>query len=91
MEKMSGIYIELSFLDVTLNFGQSVIVFAVFGVDTKDLILPLLKYWRKLWHKENALTLPTWDELNPETKHICNQFVTHHLHKCKRDIAEEKR
>lgn len=91
MEQMSGIYIELSFLDVTLNFGQSIMVFAVFGTNTKDIVLPLLKYWRKMWYGANTLILPSWDELSTETKHICDQFVTHHLQKCKDDIAQDKR
>lgn len=91
MEQMSGIYIELSFLDATLNFGQSIIVFAVFGTNTKEIVLPLLKYWRKMWYGANTLVLPSWDELSVETKHICDQFVTHHLQKCKDDIAQDKR
>ncbi|KAI4454822.1 dep domain protein [Holotrichia oblita] len=91
MEQMSGIYIELSFLDATLNFGQSIIIFAVFGTNTKEIVLPLLKYWRKMWYGANTLVLPSWDELSVETKHICDQFVTHHLQKCKDDIAQDKR
>jgi len=33
MEQLTGIYAELAFLDVTLNFGQSLIAFAIFGLD----------------------------------------------------------
>lgn len=33
MEQLTGIYAELTFLDVALNFGQSLIAFAVFGLD----------------------------------------------------------
>lgn len=33
MEQLTGIYAELAFLDVALNFGQSLIAFAVFGLD----------------------------------------------------------
>ncbi|GJQ85405.1 hypothetical protein Trydic_g10179 [Trypoxylus dichotomus] len=91
MEQMSGIYIELSFLDATLNFGQSIMVFAVFGTNTKEIVLPFLRYWRKLWYGANTLMLPSWDELSSETKHICDQFITHHLQKCKDDIAQDKR
>ncbi|CAH1115315.1 unnamed protein product [Psylliodes chrysocephalus] len=91
MEQMSGIYIELSFLDATLNFGQSIIVFAIFGLNTKEIVLPLLKYWRKLWYGANTLTLPSWHELSAETKHICDQFVTHHLQSCRLAIATDKR
>lgn len=91
MEQMSGIYIELSFLDATLNFGQSIIVFAVFGLDSKEIVLPILNRWRKLWYGANTLSLPTWHELSPETKLICEQFVTHHLEVCKNAISTDKR
>lgn len=91
MEKTSGIYIELSFLDATLNFGQSIIVFAVFGLDSKEILLPILRYWRKFIYGANTLNLPTWHELSPETRHICEQFVTHHIKSCKQAIATEKR
>ncbi|KAJ8956227.1 hypothetical protein NQ318_014958 [Aromia moschata] len=91
IERMSGIYVELSFLDATLNFGQSIIVFAIFGLNAKEIALPLLKYWRKLWCGANTLILPAWHELSPETKHICDQFVTHHLQNCGAAIAADKR
>lgn len=91
MEQMSGIYVELSFLDATLNFGQSLIVFAIFGTNTKEISLPILSCWRKLWYGANKLNLPTWHELSFETKHICDQFTTHHLNKCKEEIAQDKR
>lgn len=34
MEQLSGIYTELAFLDVALVFGQSLMVFAIFGLDS---------------------------------------------------------
>ncbi|KAF5272061.1 hypothetical protein FQR65_LT05043 [Abscondita terminalis] len=91
MEKMSGIYIELSFLDASLNFGQSIIVFAIFGTNTKEIGLPLLHFWRKVWFGANKLNLPSWHELSAETKSICDQFMTHHLSKCRQEIAKDKR
>lgn len=33
MEQVTGIYTELSFLDVALCFGQALILFAIFGLD----------------------------------------------------------
>jgi hypothetical protein len=42
-EENSGIYIELMFLDVALNFGQGFFVLAIFGLDEKVIIAPLLK------------------------------------------------
>lgn len=91
MEGMSGIYLELSFLDAFLNFGQSLMVLAVFITDTGEVLLPLVKYWRKLWYGANILKLPNWADLSPETKHICEQFRNHHLENCKKDIAKDKR
>lgn len=91
MEKLSGIYVELSFLDATLNFGQALIVFGIFGTDSKEISIPLFKLWRKLRHGGSVLTLPSRDELSSETKHVCEQFTGHHLNKCKREIAEDKR
>lgn len=91
MDHISGIYIELSFLDATLNFGQSIIIFAIFGLDTQEIWLPLVKYWRKLWYGANMLTLLDWRDLSQETKHLCEQFVKHHMQNCKADIAKDKR
>ncbi len=35
MENMSGVYLELVFLDGFLNFGQAIFAFALFGLDYK--------------------------------------------------------
>uniref|UniRef100_A0A1Q3FIN3 Putative membrane transport protein n=1 Tax=Culex tarsalis TaxID=7177 RepID=A0A1Q3FIN3_CULTA len=91
MEGMSGIYVELTFLDAFLNFGQSIIVLAVFITDTGELLLPLLKFWRKVWYGANMLQLPIWSEISSETRHICDQFTTHHLENCRKAIAKDKR
>lgn len=91
MEGMSGIYVELTFLDAFLNFGQSIIVLAVFITDTGELLLPLLKFWRKIWYGANLLQLPIWSEISSETRHICDQFTTHHLENCRKVIAKDKR
>ncbi|KAL1375865.1 hypothetical protein pipiens_004568 [Culex pipiens pipiens] len=91
MEGMSGIYVELTFLDAFLNFGQSIIVLAVFITDTGELLLPLLKFWRKVWYGANMLQLPIWSEISTETRHICDQFTTHHLENCRKAIAKDKR
>ncbi|TMW40000.1 hypothetical protein DOY81_014920, partial [Sarcophaga bullata] len=57
MEGMSGIYLELSFLDAFLNFGQSLIVMAVFIGDSGELLMPVIKIWRKIWYGANVVTL----------------------------------
>lgn len=49
MEEVSGIYIELRFLDLTLNYGQSLILLAIFGIDPQEVILPAINFWRRIW------------------------------------------
>ncbi|KAH8307356.1 hypothetical protein KR044_010665 [Drosophila immigrans] len=90
MEGMSGIYLELSFLDAFLNFGQGLIVLAVFISDTGELLMPLIKFWRKIWYGANVVSLPHWSNLRPDTKQICEQFRNHHLENCKKDIAKDR-
>lgn len=91
MEGMSGVYVELSFLDGFLNFGQSLIVFACFITDSGNLLPQIAKYFRKIWYGANILQLPDWNNLNVETRHICDQFITHHLDSCRKAIADDKR
>uniref|UniRef100_A0A675B322 Uncharacterized protein n=1 Tax=Anopheles darlingi TaxID=43151 RepID=A0A675B322_ANODA len=91
MEGMSGIYVELTFLDAFLNFGQCIIVLAVFITDTSELLLPMMKFWRKVWYGANLLQLPIWSDLSVETRHVCDQFTTHHLERCRKAIAKDIR
>lgn len=91
MEGMSGIYIELTFLDCFLNGGQSVIVLACFISDTGELFIPLKKYWRILCYGSDVIKLPRWDDMNENARNTCNQFVTHHLDVCRQAIAKDKR
>lgn len=39
----------------------------------------------------DMLTLTPVDQLSFETKHVCEQFITHHLDKCKDAIAKDTR
>lgn len=49
MDQMIGIYAELAFLDIALNFGQSLTAFAIFGLDPG---LSKLSSWlQQLFHK----------------------------------------
>lgn len=91
MEAMSGIYVELSFLEACLNFGQSIIVLACFISDTGELFTPLILFARKLWYGADALQTPAWDDLSDEAKHVCEQFVSYHLERCRQAIAKDKR
>lgn len=75
MTKVSGIYIELVFLDGFLNFGQGILTFVIFGLDTKYVLIPLRKYFRKIIYGKDSLVLPKWEDLDEETKRHCQQFL----------------
>ncbi|XP_018398863.1 PREDICTED: integral membrane protein GPR155 [Cyphomyrmex costatus] len=88
MEQLTGIYAELAFLDVTLNFGQSLIAFAIFGLDPS---LGRLGCWlRKMcikWQSGKELQLPCEEALSPEVKEIREQFNRCHLDECRARIS----
>lgn len=91
MEALSGIYVELSFLEAFLNFGQSIIVLACFISDAGELFTPLILVVKKVWYGADALKTPSWDDLSDETKHICDQFASYHIERCRKAIAKDKR
>ncbi|XP_058789020.1 integral membrane protein GPR155 [Phymastichus coffea] len=88
MEQMSGIYAELAFLDVALGFGQSLIAFAIFGLDPG---LGKLGCWLRnmlrKWKMDKELQLPDEDSLSPEAKAFREQFQRCHLENCQARIA----
>jgi hypothetical protein len=90
-EKASGIYVELVFLDAALNFGQGFFTFMLFGLNTRMIVMPVHKWWRRLYYGEGSVHLPKWEDLSSETKQICEQFLTYHIEKCVQDIVRDRR
>lgn len=88
---MSGIYVEMTFLDAFFNFGQSLIVLAIFITDSGELFASIIKLYNKVVYGETSLKLPKWEELSNSTQHICEQFTKYHLERCRREIATDKR
>lgn len=87
-EQMTGVYAELAFLDVAFNFGQSLIVFGIFGLDPSLGRLGLwLKKVCKEWKARQKLQLPDEESLSPEAKVIREQFRQCHLHQCRERIS----
>lgn len=92
LDNLTGIYVELAFLDVALNQGQGLLLLAVFGLHSKAMILPLINIIRGMWaNDEQQIQLPPWDKLEFETRHVCDQFITHHLEVCRAAISKDKR
>ncbi|KAH0952724.1 hypothetical protein HN011_009227 [Eciton burchellii] len=88
MEQLTGIYAELAFLDVALSFGQSLIAFAIFGLDPSlgKLGCWLRKVCRKL-HSGRELQLPREEVLSSEVTAIRDQFTRCHLDACRARIS----
>lgn len=88
MEQLTGIYAELAFVDVALNFGQSLIAFAIFGLDPS---LGKLGGWLqkvcKKWQSGKEFQLPCEDALSTEVKAIREQFNLCHLETCRARIS----
>lgn len=91
MDQMSGIYLELVFVDGFLNFGQGLFVLALFGFDADYLTLPIRRWFRTLWYGQDSLYLPNWEELETETKAHCQQFLRHHVENCVRFLVKDIR
>lgn len=95
MEGMSGIYIELSFLEAFLNFGQCILVSACFITDTDEFWKITSKYVRKLWQfnrntAQNRRSADCAADNDTRTKIICEQFVRHHIENCKAAIGSDR-
>ncbi|XP_017760807.1 PREDICTED: integral membrane protein GPR155 [Eufriesea mexicana] len=89
MEQLIGIYAELAFLDVALNFGQSLITFAIFGLDVPGLgkLGCWLRKMSRKWRDGRELQLPSEDTLSHEVKTIRDQFIRCHLTECRAHIS----
>jgi hypothetical protein len=87
--KLNGIFVELTFLDGFLNFGQSIIVLFCFASDSWELFTPIVKYWRILWYGRNLVKLADVDDLDDNTLRVCEQFETYHLENCRLAIAKD--
>ncbi|XP_053656255.1 lysosomal cholesterol signaling protein isoform X2 [Cherax quadricarinatus] len=89
--EVNGVYVELVFLDIVLNFGQGFFTAAIFGLDTKLIVMPLLKWWRQVCHGAAVIKVPAWDQLDPKTRQTCEQFTNYHMDKCINDIVRDRR
>ncbi|KAI4494469.1 hypothetical protein M0802_008961 [Mischocyttarus mexicanus] len=88
MDQMIGIYAELAFLDIALNFGQSLIAFTIFGLDPGlNKLGSWLQQLSRKWRGETEILLPQEDALSSETIAIREQFNRCHLAECRARIA----
>lgn len=94
MEGMSGIYIELSFLEAFLNFGQCILVSVCFITDTDEIWMKVVKYYGKIkcCNKQIRASRQREASLSKDarTRFICDQFIRHHLENCKTAIGSDR-
>merc|ERR1719189_2278170 len=69
-----GIYFIIVFLDTTLNFGQGLMTCAVFGLETKYVFSPLLKWFKKV--RKTYMRVRKGEQINcAETKSYSLKFM----------------
>ncbi|KAK3108383.1 hypothetical protein FSP39_006715 [Pinctada imbricata] len=86
---VSGIYVEIQFLDTVFNYGQGFVILAVFGFDTKFIVMPFIKRWRRFVYGVEVIHLPNKSDLDDETIHVCDQFVKYHKEHCASQIVKD--
>ncbi|XP_048753740.2 integral membrane protein GPR155-like isoform X3 [Ostrea edulis] len=88
---MSGIYVEMEFLDAVFNYGQGFIILAIFGFDTKYIFLPFIRRWRRFVYGVEVVQIPERVDLDDETIHLCEQFIRYHKDNCAKKIVKDQR
>lgn len=83
----TGVFVAVEFLDVILNFGQGIFSAVIFGIDVKFIIDPIMIILRKLFCGRKLILRPL-EELNYETKRVCQQFLTYHFENCNKDLCK---
>jgi len=89
MDQFSGIYLELVFFDGFLNLGQSIFTFALFGINTKGLIIKIRYYCRKVIYGREQIMLPPWEDLDHTTRAVTTMFIKHHLAICMDQVQQD--
>lgn len=89
MDGMSGIYLELVFLDGFLNLGQSLFTLALFGINTKGIYLKLRVLLRRIIYRRDKIQLPAWEDLAMEDRSASTIFIKHHVAACMEDILHD--
>ncbi|KAL8621302.1 hypothetical protein ACOMHN_008127 [Nucella lapillus] len=102
---VSGIYVEIEFLDSFFNYGQSFFLVMVFGFDTRLVFSPIMRRYvsrhkwlylvyvrvRRWMYGAELVRLPEPWQLDEDTQTTCHRFVTFHLQTCRALICRDGR
>ncbi|KAF0302670.1 Integral membrane protein GPR155 [Amphibalanus amphitrite] len=93
--KMGGVYIQLTFIDTIINFGQGILAFFVLGLDPEALLMPLRKRWMSLRYGSSCLSGRWWRHSSPssgqEAELVCQKFIDFYLDQCKQELVRDRR
>ncbi|XP_043238091.1 integral membrane protein GPR155-like isoform X2 [Amphibalanus amphitrite] len=93
--KMGGVYIQLTFIDTIINFGQGILAFFVLGLDPEALLMPLRKRWMSLRYGSSCLSGHWWRRSSPssgqEAELVCQKFIDFYLDQCKQELVRDRR
>ncbi|KAK3780259.1 hypothetical protein RRG08_047248 [Elysia crispata] len=89
----TGIYVEIEFLDIVLNYGQGILVFLVFGFESGILFSPMIRRVRYALLSSQTQNLPRLTESGDfdAAKQTCDQFTKYHLEICCKEIVRDRR
>uniref|UniRef100_A0A1I8GXA1 DEP domain-containing protein n=1 Tax=Macrostomum lignano TaxID=282301 RepID=A0A1I8GXA1_9PLAT len=96
-EEVSGVYIELEFLDSVFNYGQGVFILGLLGWDYT--VLPLLtrridrlcRRLRMLMFNEDRIHLPPESHLDQHVISTRDNFLMHHMDHCLHSMRFSRR
>jgi len=89
MDRMSGIYLELVFLDGFLNLGQSIFTLAIFGISAKGIVVNCRRLTRRIVYGREKILLPSWEDLAEEDRNVSTRFIKHHLEICMEELLHD--
>ncbi|XP_033639477.1 integral membrane protein GPR155-like isoform X1 [Asterias rubens] len=105
-ETQNSLYLMLEFLDTVLAYCQGFFTLAVFGFDTRNVIIPFFnaimcqcllvfistnKRLKRVLCRKKRTSSSDDDDMDSETSHTIQQFTQHHIESCKKDILKDVR
>ncbi|XP_037089021.1 integral membrane protein GPR155-like [Pollicipes pollicipes] len=92
--KMGGVYIQLTFIDTIINFGQGVLAFFVLGLDPEAFLMPLRSRWMRLRYGGSCFGSALRRKASrpsDDHDHVCQKFIDFYLEQCIQEIVRDRR
>jgi len=92
--RMGGVYIQLTFIDTVINFGQGLLAFLVLGLDPEAFLMPFRNSWMSLRYGSTSVCLRLSRRATltrDDTEHVCQKFIDFYLEKCTSELVRDRR